>query len=302
MRRILDRFYPGFFGQTHIVGLNRISNFAMSTLFARETSSSKWRRQWQLSRPLSEVEQHSTHIITCMSQQSLPVSEHGGSTPPTTAPTSPAPTSVLLTLARAGRLNLGDGNEEIEAAGPGVAPLAFYKLLPPRKSWYKRTIKRKGYESLEVLVASGNYVIENGLIFPTEGPVNRAGDGSSRGVGTTTDDNRAPPLENGPRRESGGSDPDEEIPIQLNTGVIVAPEARRFRGETSTRRRRNPVTEQAPTAPEPSNAPRAPIFSGHSSDSLRKKTRKNAVRRVERATRAQHFEQASRRLDGRSES
>jgi hypothetical protein len=250
---------------------------------------------------MSEVEQHSTHIITCMSQQALPDSEHGGSTPPTTAPTSPAPTSVLLVLARAGRHSLGDGNEEVEAAGPGVGPLAFYKLLPPRKSWYKRTIKRIGYESLEALAASGNYVIENGLIFPTEELINRARKGSSRGVGTIPADNRGPPLENGPPRESGGSGPDEEILIQLNTGEIATPEARRFRGETSTRRRRNPVMEQVPTAPEPSNAPGAPTFSGHPSDSLRKKAWKNAVRRVERATRARHFEQALRRLDGRSE-
>ncbi|KAK4133439.1 hypothetical protein BT67DRAFT_456684 [Trichocladium antarcticum] len=292
MRGILDTFYPGFFGQTHIVGLNKTSNFLVAKFLAREKSSSKWRRQWHLSHHLSEVEKQSTHIITRsrrdLARQSFAASEHSALTP---AQTSLASTRVQMALARGEKHSPGEGKERIQAARRrNSAPQFFHELIPERVSWYKRTLKRIGSEPMERLTASGSYVTEGELIWLTEGPGESAGEDSSQDAGTGPDHNRGPSPESCGSRGAKESDSSEDIIIQLDTGETLGSE---------TQRRRKLTTKGLPAYLEPSKMPGTPTFSISSSDSSRTKRQKGVQLWIEKATRMRHIKDALARLEGR---
>lgn len=283
MRGILDTFYPGFFGQTHIVGLNKTSHFLVAKFLAREKSSSKWRRQWHLSHHLSEVEKQSTHIITRsrrdLAGQSLAASEHSALTP---APTSLASTRFPMALARDEKHSPGEGKERIQAARRcSSAPQFFHELIPERVSWYKRTLKRIGSEPMERLTTSGSYVTEGG---------ESAGEDSSQDAGTGPDHNRRPSPESCGSRGAKESDSSEDIIIQLDTGETLGSE---------TQRRRKLTTKGLPADLEPSKMPGTLTFSISSSDSSHTKRQKGVQLWIEKATRMRHFKDALARLEGR---
>lgn len=87
MRSILDKFYPGFFVQTEIIGLPDFHHFVVSRFLANKASSSKWRRQWHSSRKQWELEMELPQIIgtypSTYSQERLPGIDPDSATPDT---------------------------------------------------------------------------------------------------------------------------------------------------------------------------------------------------------------------------
>ncbi|KAL2257523.1 hypothetical protein VTK26DRAFT_9522 [Humicola hyalothermophila] len=161
MRFVLDRFYPGFFQQTEIIGLSKIHHSLVSQLLARRTSSSKWRRGWHSSRTQWQLELELPQIIgaypSTYSEERLPGIDPDWLTPSTTDAMSSATTALMATPPA----RVTQHSREQRDGGAKV-PSHSNQVLPPRKPWYSRTRRSPREKALRAWAHIGYHFDDSG--------------------------------------------------------------------------------------------------------------------------------------------